>query len=188
MQNCLGELNLTYCFIYLDNIIILSYTGEEHLHHLHIVFDWFREHNLKLNPSKCDFLRNKITYLAHWVLQDGVCSSNLNIEAITECAPPQTYMEVHAFLSLVGHYRRFFKGFAHIAQPLSEYFAREWASRKSEWVLLTVEAMQAFEVLKQVCMTGPVLVFADYTKLFLLETDTSKDRLVVVLSQNQADG
>ena len=31
MQNCLGELNLTYCLIYLDNVIVYSKTPEEHL-------------------------------------------------------------------------------------------------------------------------------------------------------------
>ena len=31
MQNCLGELNLTYCLIYLDNVTLFSKTEEEHL-------------------------------------------------------------------------------------------------------------------------------------------------------------
>ena len=31
MLNCLGELNLTYCLIYLDDVIIFSRTEEEHL-------------------------------------------------------------------------------------------------------------------------------------------------------------
>ena len=48
MQNCLGELNLIYCLIYLDDIIIFSWMAEEHLHRLHVVFDWFREYNLKV--------------------------------------------------------------------------------------------------------------------------------------------
>ena len=38
-QNCLGELNLIYCLIYLDDEIVFSWTAEEHLHRLHIVFD-----------------------------------------------------------------------------------------------------------------------------------------------------
>ena len=59
MENCLGELNLTYCRIYLDDIIIFSQMAEEHLYHLHIIFDWIREHNLKLKPSKCDFSGKK---------------------------------------------------------------------------------------------------------------------------------
>ena len=66
-------------------------------------------------------------------------------------------------------------GFACIAQPLSEHLAGEGASRKSEWVSLSEDALKAFEALKQACMTAPVLAFADYTKLFLLETDASRD-------------
>ena len=102
--------------------------------------------------------------------------------------PLQTYTEVCYFLGLVGHYQRFIKGFACMAQPPSEYLAREGASRRSEWVSLTKEAMRAFEVLKWACMMVPILVFTDYTKPFLLETDASKDTLGAVLSQKQADG
>ena len=177
MQNCLGELNLTYCLIYLDDLIIFSQMTEEHLHCLHIIFDQLREHNLKLKPSRCDFYRNEITYLAHRVTKHGVCPSDLNLKAITECALPQTYTEVHAFLGLVGHYRRFIKEFACTAQPLGEYITGEGASRKLESMSLTKEAMSAFEVLKWVCMMAPILVFTDYTKPFLLETDASKDGL-----------
>ena len=73
----------------------------------------------------------------------------MNLKAIAECTPPQTYTEVHSFLGLAGHYRRFIKGFAHISQPLSEYLTGEGASRKSEQVSLTKDAMEAFKVLKQ---------------------------------------
>ena len=187
MQSCLKELNLTYCLVYLDDIIIFLQMTEEHLNWLCVIFDQFREHNLKLKLSKCDFFRNEITYLAHQVSKDGVCPSNLNLKAITECAPLQTCTEVCAFLSLVGHYRRFIKGFAQIAQPLSKHLTGEGADKKSEWVLLTKDAMKAFEMLKQACMTAPILVFADCTKLFLLENDASKDGLGAVLSQKQAD-
>ena len=51
MKNCLGELNLTYCLIYLDDIVVFLQTAGEHLHHMRIVFDQFREHNLKLKPQ-----------------------------------------------------------------------------------------------------------------------------------------
>ena len=50
-------------------------------------------------------------------------------------------------------------------------------------MLLTEDALRAFEALKQACMRAPILAFADYTKLFLLETDASKNGLVAVLSQ-----
>ena len=95
---------------------------------------------------------------------------------------------MHAFLGLVGHQRRFIKGFVHIAQPLNDHLTGEGSSRKSDHVLLSEDALKAFEVLKQACMTASVLAFADYTKPFLLETDASKDGLGAVLSQKQADG
>ena len=57
MQNCLGELNLMYRLIYLDNVIVYSKTQEEHLQRMRIVFDHLHEHGLKLKPTKCDLFR-----------------------------------------------------------------------------------------------------------------------------------
>ena len=188
MQNCLDELNLIYCLIYLDDLIVFSQTTKEHLHWLCVVFDWLREYNLKLKLSKCSLFKEEINYLAHHVSKCSVWPSDTNLKAITECAPLQTYTEIWAFLGLVGHYRQFIKGFAGIAQPLNEHLAGEGASRKSEWVSLSKNALEAFQALKWACMSSPILAFADYTKDFLLETDTSKEGLGAVLSQKQADG
>ena len=68
MQNTLGELNLTYCVIYLDDVIVFGHMEEEHLECLCIVFERFWEFNLKLKPSKCSFFQSEIVYLAHHVL------------------------------------------------------------------------------------------------------------------------
>ena len=174
MQNCLGKLNLIYCLIYLDDLIMFSRTAEEHLCWLHIVFDQLREYNLKLKLSKCSLFKEEINYLAHQVSKQGVQPSDINLKAIAECALLQTYMEICTFLGLVGHYRWFIKGFAWIAQLLNEHLAGEGASRKSEWVSLSKDALEAFQSLKQACMSSPVLAFTDYTKDFLLKTDTSK--------------
>ena len=105
-----------------------------------------------------------------------------------ECALPQTYTEIRAFLGLIGHYRQFIKGFAQIAQPLNEHLAGEGASRKSEWVSLFKETLETFQALKQACMNSPVLAFANYTNDSLLELDASKEGLGAILSQKQVDG
>ena len=55
-------------------------------------------------------------------------------------------------------------------------------------VRLTPEAEEAMQVLKERIMSVPVLVFPDFNKPFLLETDASKEGLGVVLSQKQDDG
>ena len=91
MQNCLGELNIPYCLIYLDDVIVFSKMEEEHLQHLHIVFDHFREHNLKLKPTKCEFFWSEINYLAHHVSKVGVQPSKKNLKAVAEFAPRICY-------------------------------------------------------------------------------------------------
>ena len=114
-----------------------------------------------MKPSKCSPFKEEINYLAHQVSKQGVWPSDMNLRAITECAPPQIYMAIHAFLGLVGHYGQFIKGFTWIAQPLNEHLAREGASRKSEWVSILEDALEAFQALKQACMNTPILAFAD---------------------------
>ena len=94
MQNCLSELNLIYFLIYLDDIIVFSQMAEEHLHRLCVVFDWFREYNLKLKPSKCSLFKEQINYLVHQLSREGVWPSNSNLRAITACTPPETYMKI----------------------------------------------------------------------------------------------
>ena len=94
---CWGELNLTYCIIYLDNVIVFSHTEEEHLECLCIMFEWFCKFNLKLKPSKCSFFQSEIVYLAHHVLQEGIHPSKDNVCTVKEFPMPETYTQVHAF-------------------------------------------------------------------------------------------
>ena len=126
MQNCLGEVNLIYCLIYLDDLTVFLQTAEEHLHHLCIVFDWFREYNLKLKPLKGSLFKEEINYLAHWVSKQGVWPNDTNLKAITECAPLQTYTEIWAFLGLVGHYRQFIK----CLHELPSHWMNTWPGRE----------------------------------------------------------
>ena len=174
MQNCLGELNLMYCLIYLDDMIVFSKTKEEHLQVLHVVLECFQEHNLRFKLSKCEFFHNEINYLDHHVSKEGVQPNKENLKAVTEFTLPQSYTNIWAFLGLVGHYWQFINGFACVAQPLHEHLSREGAGKKDEWVMLTSNAQAAFEMLKKACLEAPVLAFSDFNKPFLLETDTSK--------------
>ena len=188
MQNCLGKLNLTYCLIYLDDIIVFFKMPEEHLQRMRVVFDHLQEHGLKLKPSKCDVFKSEINYLAHHVSQKGILPSKKNLESIAQCPPPHTYTKVKSFVGLVGHYRHFIKGFAKIAAPLYDLTSGDNKDKKSEHVDLSPEALEAFDCLKATYLQAPILAFLDFNKPFLLETDASGRGLGAVLSQKQADG
>ena len=188
MQNCLGELNLTYSLIYLDDVIVFSDTPEEHLWRMRVVFNCPCEHSLKLKPSKCEMFKLEINYLAHHVSWKGVLPSKKNLELIAQCPPLDTYTKVKSFVGLVGHYRHFIKGFAKIAAPLYDLTSGDNKDKKSEHVDLSPEAREAFNRLKAACLQAPILSFPDFNKLFLLETDASGRGLGAVLSEKQADG
>ena len=91
MQNTLGEFNLTYCIIYLDDVIVFGCSEKEHLEHLHVVFKHFWEFNLKLKPSKCSFFQSEIVYLAHHVSREGIHPSRNNVRAIEDFPMPEIH-------------------------------------------------------------------------------------------------
>ena len=129
MQNCLGELNLTYALVYLDDVIVYSKTEEDHLRQLQAVFEWFHEHGLKLKPSKCSFLQKQITFFGHVVLANGMQPGNINLKGIAEMAPPANYTEVRRFLGMTGFFQRFIRNYARIAKPLNDILEGEASKR-----------------------------------------------------------
>ena len=97
---------------------------------------------------------------------------------------PETYMQVHAFCRLAGHYWRYIKGFTNIAHPLYDVLGKEV---KMGPVNLPLEVQEATDILKRKVQSTPILVFPDFDKPFLLKTDASKEGLGTVLSQKQSD-
>ena len=132
--------------------------------------------------------KTEINYLAHHVSKEEVLPSKTNLEAIAQCPPPDTYTKVKSFVGLVGHYRRFIKGFTNIATPLYDLTSGEKKDKKSEHLNLPPEAREAFDRLKAACLQAPILAFPEFNKPFLLEMDASGKGLGAVLLQKQSDG
>lgn len=187
MEMCLGELHLSWCIIYLDDIIIFSKTPEEHLERLRGVFEKLAEAGLKLKTKKCEFFKQRIAYLSHIVSEDGIEVDPKKVEAIKSWETPKTVTDVRSFLGFTNGYRKFIKGFAQVARPLSKLTAGDNASKKKTAIVWDAECEYAFLEMKRLCTTTPVLAYADYSKPFILNTDASGLGLGAVLSQEQDD-
>ena len=92
--------------------------------------------------------------------------------------PPTTPKQVRAFLGLVGCYRKFIKGFAKVAKPLT-LLTRQQV--KFEW---TPDLQTAFEHLKNAIVQAPILHYPNHNKTYIVYTDTSDDACGAQLSQN----
>ena len=101
MHNCLGDLNMTWCVVYLDDIIVFCDNPKDHIVRLEAVFKKLATAGLKLKPSKCFFFKEEIDYLGHLASGKGVATSPKKIEAVTKWPVPQTVYDVRSFLVLL---------------------------------------------------------------------------------------
>ena len=187
MENCLGDLHLNWCIIYLDDIIIYSKTQEEHVERLEAVFQKLSAASLKLKPSKCEFFKSQITYLGHIVSSEGIATDPKKIKAIQLWPRPETVTQIRKFTGLTNYYRKFIHNYAKVARPLHQLVSGENAKLKRTTVKWTEECERSFLELKNLCSNTPVLAYPDYTRNFKLYTDASESGLGAVLTQVSKD-
>jgi hypothetical protein len=68
---------------------VYSKSEEENEHHLRMLLQVLREHQLYSKLSKCSFCQNKIHYLGHIISEEGIIVDPENIEAIKGCKTPK---------------------------------------------------------------------------------------------------
>ena len=188
MKTCLGEMQLKWCIIYLDDIIVFSKTPEEHIERLRGVFAKLAAAGLRLKPSKCEFFKSKVNYLGHIFSKDSIKTDPRKIEAIEKWPVPKTVTEVKSFLGFTNYYCKFIPQYAQVAKPINQLVSGDNANKKKTLVNWTSECQDAFEHLKYLCSQTPILAYADYTKPFQLHTDASESGLGAVLYQKPTNG
>ncbi|GFQ66102.1 RNA-dependent RNA polymerase 1 [Trichonephila clavata] len=177
METVLNGLTPEACLVYLDDIIIVGKSFEEHLSNLRRVFEKLKEAKLKLNPSKCNLFRHEVNYLGHIISADGVRTDPQKVSAVKDWRRPKNVHELRSFLGLCTYYRRFVKGFSSIARPLHRL------TENKQKFLWTDECEEAFNSLKAALTSFPILVYPDPEKQFILDTDASHESVGAVLSQ-----
>jgi hypothetical protein len=120
MERCMGEMNLRELVVFIDDLIVHANTVKEELARLRRVFVKLRDNKLKLNPEKCRFFVTSVGYLGHVVSKEGVSTDPDKTEKIKDWPTPKSAAEVREFLGFAGYYRKFVKGFASVARPLTD--------------------------------------------------------------------
>ncbi|KAL4149788.1 hypothetical protein QTP88_003652 [Uroleucon formosanum] len=177
MNAVLAGLTGLKAFVYLDDIIIYALSIADHSKKLKAVFERLRTFNLKLQPSKCAFMRKEVNYLGHVITDQGVKPNPQKIKCVTEFPIPTNEKEVKSFLGLSGYYRRFVPGYGRIAKPLTALLKKDVIFK---WTDLCQEA---FDELKKILTTEPLLQYPDFTRTFNLTCDASNYAIGCVLSQ-----
>ena len=77
-----------FVFVYLDDLLIVSRSFQEHLQHVGKVLTRLEEAGLRLKPSKCAFAQEKVEYLGHTLSASGVSPNNKKVEAVKNFPTP----------------------------------------------------------------------------------------------------
>ncbi|KAM8702319.1 hypothetical protein ACLKA7_004983 [Drosophila subpalustris] len=130
---------LPHAFAYLDDIIVIGKTLEEHKNNVKEVFRRLRAANLRINVDKCDFFKKELKYLGHKVTEHGICTDPEKVAAISQLKPPTNVKELRQYLGVASWYRRFVPDFANTVHPLGGLL-----KKGVKWVW-SEEHQQAFE-------------------------------------------
>ena len=164
-----------FVVVFIDDILVLSKTEEEHAKHLRLVLQKLREHKLYAKQSKCEFWLKKVSFLGHVVSNGGIVVDPSKVKDVLNWKPPIDVGEIRSFLGLAGYYRRFIEGFSKLAKPMTALLEK---NAKFVWS----EKCQAnFEELKKRLTTTLVLVLPDLNKSFSIYCDASRQGLGCVL-------
>ncbi|XP_021305542.1 uncharacterized protein LOC110431152, partial [Sorghum bicolor] len=156
-----------FVVVFIDDILIYSKTKKEHAEHLRIVLTRLREHQLYAKFSKCEFWLDKVHFLGHVLSAEGVAVDPGKVEDVLNWKPPTTVHEVRSFLGMAGYYRRFIPDFSRVAKPITTLLKNQ---TKFVW---SPQCEQAFQTLKRLLTTAPVLAQPDIEKPFDVYCDAS---------------
>lgn len=182
IDNILGPELEPNVFVYLDDIIVVTPTFNQHLKILEEIFKRLKEANLTLNKEKCKFCRPELKYLGYVVDRDGLRVDPGKVEAIIGIPTPTNQKQVRQFCGTASWYRRFIPNFATRMHPLNLLL------RKKQKFVWTEEAQTAFEDIRSCLIKAPILSCPDFDKPFIVSCDASGIGLGAVLSQETPSG
>ena len=86
------------CLVYLDDVIMLGCTFEEHLCSMRSVFERFHQSGLHLKLSKCHFFQQHVQYLGHIISREGIATDPAKTEKVSKWPIPMSKHETQQFI------------------------------------------------------------------------------------------
>ncbi|GAN11513.1 conserved hypothetical protein, partial [Mucor ambiguus] len=184
MNDVLKEYIDDFVICYIDDCLIYTKGNDIELHkkHLHMVFKKLQDAGLVVSKAKCKFNRKEITFLGHDIVAgQGIKPSKQKVEAIASWPVPKTVQDVRKFMGLCQYYSTYMPNFADVAACITDLTKGVGPkNRKIEW---SNDCQKAFDTIKSLITSAPVLLMPDMTRPFRIECDASDYAVGAVLLQ-----
>lgn len=180
MDNMINGLNGVAA--YLDDIVIMGKTIEEHNERLLRVLDRIKEYGLRLKLDKCTFLKREIKYLGFIITAEGRKPDPERIQAILTMPAPTCITEVRSLLGMLTFYGSFIPQMNDLKGPLNELLKKDTVF---EW---SPNCENVLEKSKKILSSGLLLVHYDPNLPLIVAADASQNGIGGVLLQKFEDG
>jgi len=179
MNSLLEGLQGVLCVM--DDILIFGKDQQEHDSRLDTVLTLLSSSGITLNSAKCEFSKNRLTFLGHVIDAQGVSPDPNKTATISNMDAPKTITELCRFLGMINQLGKFSPNIAKLSQPL-----RELLCAKHAWSWGPAQE-DAFEKLKQELTSASVLALYNPATETTVSTDASSHGLGAVLLQKTQD-
>ena len=164
--------------VWMDDILVHSNTFERHLKHLRAVLEVAKKHGLVYNKSKLKLCQRSVKYIGYVFGVGGIRTDPDKVADVHAMPAPKNAKQVRQFLGFAGFYRRFMPPtYADITAPLTELTKKD---KPYEWTQI---CQQAFNKVKMLLTTTPVLVHPDFGLPFHVHCDACGKGVGAMLSQ-----
>jgi len=163
--------------VFIDDFSVYGSSFDDCLKILDKVLQRCIDSNLVLNYEKCHFMVEQGIVLGHVISKNGMEVDPAKIDVISNLPNPSCVREIRSFLGHAGFYRRFIKDYNKIALPLSNLFQKDIAFTFDD------QCEKAFDCLKKVLTSTPIIQPHVWTRPFEIMCDASNYALGAVLAQ-----
>ena len=137
-----------------------------------------RSVNLKLNKKKLRLRLDQVTYMGQLFTSDGLKPDPMKVDAIANMPRPDDKKAVQRLLGCVNYLARFMPKLSEVSEPLRKLTEKNvmfmWESQQEE----------AFQAIKNMITTAPVLKYYDVASETTIQCDASESGLGATLLQN----
>ena len=151
---------------------------EDHDRKLTAFLERCKERGIKLNKAKMQLRRTEITYLGHVVTNQGLKADPEKVEAIVNMPAPDDIKAVRRLCGFVNYLARFLPHLSDVLEPI-----RQLTRQDVEWQWNNTHD-KAFETIKQMISSTPVLKYYDAEEELTVQCDASDKGIGAALLQN----
>jgi hypothetical protein len=172
--------------LYLDDVCVFSRTQEEHMEHMCLVLQRFKEEGLKSHLKKCFFGLHDMEYLGYTISARKISVSTEKVEAIADWPVPTTQKEVRNFVQFCNFYARFIHHFSDLMAPVTDLLRKSLPHK----VTPTLASLEAFETHKLRLISVPCMILPEVSSdaTYTVAIDASTMGIATILLQGQREG